>query len=562
MSVLESRCRRWHLRHAGGYDSLSEVLVANRDLSADDISNSPDLLHDPFVMRGMTEAVERLGRALDDGEKIVVFGDYDVDGVTSTAVLLDFLRHRGADVSAMIPNRLDDGYGLRPASVDRAVEGGARLIVTVDNGISAIDAVDRARRAGVDVVIVDHHLPLERLPDAVAVIDPNRADCPYPFKGLAAVGLAFKLVQALSVERMPGDERRRYLNSLLDLVALGTVADLAPMVGENRLLTRHGLKVLARQARPGLRALLGLVGVGDKAIDAMTIGFLLGPRLNSAGRLASADLSLDLLMATERQAATGLAQDLDTLNSRRRHLQDEGVKEAEDQVTRDGLDSSRIVVVHSRSWSLGVVGLIAGRLAEAQGRPALALTAEKGDGTYVGSARTVGDYDIAAAIFRCAEHLVDFGGHAAAAGLTVKAENLPALVEQLTADAERLLPEEAHEPELEIDLVLRPGDISLATVAALEVLAPFGKGNEAPIFMARDCRVSRLRAIGKEGAHLKLELTTEGRSHDAVWWRQGDKASQISVGDRLDAAFSLESNTWRGRTRVQLRLEDLRSVAE
>jgi len=561
VSSLTPRCGKWHLRHDGDYESLAEVLLANRALAPDDISNSPDLLHDPFGMHDMGEAVERIGRALDGGEKIVVFGDYDVDGVTSTAVLLDFLRGRGSEVEALLPDRFRDGYGLRPEAVDRAIERDARLIVTVDNGISAFEAVDRARQAAIDVVVVDHHRPLERLPDAVAVIDPNRADCPYPFKGLAAVGLAFKLVQAMSLERVPAAERRPYLNGLLDLVALGTVADMAPMVGENRLLTRHGLQVLARGARPGLKALLGVAGAGDKPVDATTIGFQLAPRLNSAGRIGSADLALDLLMTSEPAAAVGLAAELDALNRRRRELQDEGLAVAEAQVEREGLAENRILVVHGDSWHLGVVGLIAGRLAETHRRPTVALTAGRGDGTYVGSARTAGDYDIGAAIFRCADHLVQFGGHAAAAGLTVTAENLPALLAQLTADADQLLPATPPEPELEIDLVLLPADISLGTVTALGRLAPFGTGNEAPIFMARDCRVNRVRAIGRDGSHLKLELTSGGVSHDAVWWREGDRAAQISVGDRLDAAFSLESNTWNGRTRAQLRLEDLRSAA-
>jgi single-stranded-DNA-specific exonuclease len=568
VSGFEPRYRRWRLRHAGAYDSLREVLLANRELTAEDVSNSPEVLHDPLEMAGMAEAVARIDRAVEREETIVVFGDYDVDGVTSTALLLDYLERIGADARAMLPHRFHDGYGLRPAAVERAAELGAGLIVTADNGISSFDAVEAAAAAGIDVVIVDHHLPHDRLPEAAAIVDPKRPDCDYPFEGLAAVGLVFKLVQALTGGRMPTAERRRYLNDLLDLVALGTVADVAPMVGENRLLTSRGIRLLERsrlaaragraEGRPGLVALMGVADSMGREIDTMTIGFQLGPRLNSAGRLESAELALDLLRAPDAQSATGLAAKLDELNRRRRELQEEGLEEARQAVLAGDPERDRLLVVKGDAWDLGVIGLIAGRLAEEFGRPAVACTAAKGDGTLVGSARTAAGYDIGQAIFRCEEHLIDFGGHAAAAGLTVAEERFDALRDQLVSEAGERLTEEDLTPELELDLELAPRDLSLASVEELRTLAPFGFGNEAPRFLAGDCRVARVRRIGQDGAHLKLELETGAGRHDAVFFRRGDLAGRLPSGSRVDAAFALEANTWQGRTDVQLRLIDLR----
>lgn len=571
----------WTLRHKRDSDSgadgssgpLVDVVLANRGLTADDIEDSPGVLQDPFTMKDMDRLTERIVKAVRSGERIVVFGDYDVDGVTSTAVFMDFLDRVGADVVSILPDRYRDGYGMKPAGVQRAVEAGARVIVTADNGISSFKAVETANAAGIDVLVTDHHEPHGRLPDAWAVVNPNRPDCGYGFKGLAAVGVAFKAVQALSDSLIDASERRAYLNSLLDLVALGTVADIAPMLGENRLLTRRGMQILDRTQRPGLQALKAVAGADTRPVDTTAIGFFLGPRINSAGRLESADLALDLLRAPEAGQAARLAERLNGLNRRRRELELVGVKQAGEQVESLALDKHRILVTKGESWHLGVVGLIAGRLAEQYGRPGIACSEVRGDGSFTGSARSGAGYNMAEAIFRCADLLTEYGGHADAGGFTGSLDHFEAFKTRMEADAAERISDEDLRTRLELDAALRPEEISLETVTALSALSPFGSGNEAPLFMVQDCTVDRAMAVGK-GAHLKLNLDTassDGRADgsarwspricDAVWWGKGELAGRLRRGDRVDVACAIESNTWNGRTQVQLVLEDMRPAA-
>ena len=568
----------WTLRHTRGSDSgadgsaepLVDVVLANRSLTADDIADSPGNLQDPFSMKDMDRLTERIVKAVRSGERIVVFGDYDVDGVTSTAVLMDFLDRVGADVVSILPDRYRDGYGMKPPGVQRAIDAGAGLIVTADNGISSFEAVEAANAAGIDVLVTDHHEPQGRLPDALAVVNPNRPDCGYAFKGLAAVGVAFKAVQALSDTLVEASERRAYLNSLLDLVALGTVADVAPMLGENRLLTRRGMQILDRTQRPGLQALKAVAGADTRPVDTTAIGYFLGPRINSAGRLASADLALDLLRTSEANEAARLAERLNALNRQRRQLQLAGVKQAVEQVESMGLDAHRILVAKGESWHLGVVGLIAGRLAEQYGRPGIACTEVRGDGSFTGSARSAAGYNIAEAIFRCADLLTEYGGHADAAGFTGPLGHYEAFRTRLEADAAERISDGDMKTRLELDAALRPVEISLDTVSALSALSPFGPGNEAPLFMVQDCTIERAIAVGK-GAHLKMNLDTGSsasragdstpsspRICDAVWWGQGELAGRLRRGDRMDVACALEANTWNGRTQVQLVLQDMR----
>ncbi len=568
----------WTLRHTRDSDSsadgsaepLVDVVMANRSLTADDIADSPENLQDPFSMKDMDRLTERIVKAVRSGERIVVFGDYDVDGVTSTAVLMDFLDRVGADVVSILPDRYRDGYGMKPPGVQRAIDAGAGLIVTADNGISSFEAVEAANAAGIDVLVTDHHEPQGRLPDALAVVNPNRPDCGYAFKGLAAVGVAFKAVQALSDTLVDASERRAYLNSLLDLVALGTVADVAPMLGENRLLTRRGMQILDRTQRPGLQALKAVAGADTRPVDTTAIGYFLGPRINSAGRLASADLALDLLRTSEANEAARLAERLNALNRQRRQLQLAGVKQAVEQVESMGLGQNRILVAKGESWHLGVVGLIAGRLAEQYGRPGIACTEVRGDGSFTGSARSAAGYNIAEAIFRCADLLTEYGGHADAAGFTGPLGHYEAFRVRLEADAAERISDGDMKTRLELDAALRPVEISLDTVSALSALSPFGPGNEAPLFMVQDCTIERAIAVGK-GAHLKMNLDTGSsaaragdstpsspRICDAVWWGQGELAGRLRRGDRMDVACALEANTWNGRTQVQLVLQDMR----
>ncbi len=549
----------WEILHEGPYDSLVDVLLANRSLSSADVSDSPEILHDPFELRDMEAAVERLAAAAGRSEPVLVFGDYDVDGVTSTALLLDYLERVGVPARPFLPDRLRDGYGMRPAALERAMQEGVRpgLIVTADNGIGSFEAIDQARGLGIDVIVIDHHLPEESLPEAVAVVNPNRSDCPYPFKGLAAVGVAFKVIQAASVGRLPEDERRKYLNSLLDLVALGTVADVAPMVGENRLLTRRGLQILRGTRRPGLVALKRAAGASTR-IDTSTIGFVLGPRLNSAGRLASADLALRLVRCTSVGEATALAEELDRLNGRRQDLQESGVEEAIEQVESEGMTDARALVVRGDDWHLGVVGLIASRLADRYGRPVLACSGMRGGGLLTGSARSPRGYNLAEGLSRISDLLVEHGGHAAAAGFSLRAESYTALQERMAADAAEHIEPEDLEPTLTIDCRLDARDVSLAALDSISGLAPFGPGNERPRFLVAGCRVERVRTIGRDRRHLKLVVDAGAGLAEAVLWRRGDLAGGVRPGDGVDLACKLERNDFRGANRLQLVVDDLR----
>ncbi len=547
----------WDVLHEGDYDSVVEALLAGRSLTLDDLAVGPESLHSPSLLTDLERAVDRLEKAIRKRDKIVVFGDYDVDGVTSTALLLDYLTEVDASVDYVLPDRHQDGYGLKPGGVRRAFEKGAHVIVTVDNGISAFEAIDEATNAGVDVIVVDHHQQLDALPAAHSVINPNRVDCPYPFKGLAGVGVTFKLVQALSERVEPSGDRRRYLNGLLDLVALGTVADVMPVLGENRALIRRGFEILETTQRPGLRHLREAAGCGEGPITATAIGFYLGPRINVAGRLASPDKALQLLRCDRDSEAALLAEELNEMNAQRQQLQREGLGEAEDLLAAADLETDHIIILLGESWHLGIVGLLAGKLADRHGRPAIACTDARGDGTYTGSARSIPGYDISLAISRCSHHLLTYGGHAAAAGFSMQADEFEAFRVELLDRVNSELNAADLERHLKVDLVLRPEDITSGTLRELERLEPFGNGHEAPIFAARDLQLTSRKRIGRQGIHLKMEFEAGGASYTALWWNRGDLAKELEPGRRLSAAFALEADNFAGNGAVQLVLKDL-----
>lgn len=551
----------WDILCEDTYDSLVESLLAVRSLTMDDLDASPANLHPPELLKDLDRSVERLAEAIRGGEKIVVFGDYDADGVTSTALLLDFLKCAGASCDYLLPDRHADGYGMKPAGVGRAMDMGSSLLVTVDNGIAASDAIEFARSQGIDVIVADHHRQLGALPPAHSIINPNRLDCPYPFKGLAGVGVTFKLVQALSRLFLSGQERTRYLNDLLDLVALGTVADMVPVLGENRVFIRRGIEVLERTRRPGLRQLKAISGCAGKPITTEAMGFRLGPRINVAGRLASPDLALKLLRTGEEGEAAVLAEELNALNSQRQQLQREALKDARTLVTPDDLEQDRILILLGETWHLGIVGLLAGKLADTYSRPVAVCTEARGDGTYSGSARSIPAYDISAGISSCAEHLTVFGGHRQAAGFTMQAESYEAFCVALRDHANAHISDPDLQPRLQIDLMLRPDDICRQTLEALSPLEPFGSGHQAPVFGARNCEVVSCSRIGRQGGHLKMELKVGGKSRSALWWNQGEEAAQVRPGQQIAAAFELQVDSYAGNDAVQMVLRDIRDQA-
>lgn len=547
----------WDICHEGHYDGLIDVLLASRSLTRDDLNVDFDALHSPEKLTDMVRGAERLEQAIRQKEKIVVFGDYDADGVTSTALLLDFLGQVEADPAYLLPNRHRDGYGIKPPGVRRALEMGAEVIVTVDNGIAAVEALELARAEGVDVIVVDHHRQLGELPPAHSIINPNRLDCTYPFKSLSGVGVTFKVVQTLSQAFMEGAARRRYLNLLLDFVALGTIADVMPVLDENRVLVQRGLDVMEKSARPGFKQLKSIAGYADKPLNTTAVGFYLAPRINVAGRLESADLALRLLRTAQDREAVELAAELNQLNQKRQQLQREGVAEAEELATAEDVAADRMLVLLGESWHLGVVGLLAGKMTEKYACPAVVCTDVRGDGIYTGSARSIPAYDISAGIHASADHLIAYGGHAGAAGFSLAADNFEAFRATLIDHARQHIAPEDLQARLAVDLYLQARDISLQTVRQLEELEPFGAGHTVPVFAARDCKVSSCTTVGKDKSHLKLGLDIGGRPCNAMWWGKGVLAQEIQSGTRVEAAFQLEEDTFTGNGAVQLIIKDM-----
>lgn len=505
--------------------------------------------HDPFLMKDMDRAVERLKRALRDGERILVFGDYDADGVTSTALLAQGLRALGGQVGLRLPHRLEEGYGLQAAQMRQILSGPTDLLITADNGTSASEALALAAEDGLDVIVVDHHSPTAQRPPAFALLNPHQADCPYPHKHLAAVGVAFKLLQALGW---------RDLDSVLDLAALGTVADVARLTGENRLLVVRGLERINSRPRPGLAALLELPDVrAPEGVDARALGWQLGPRINGAGRLDRADLALDLLLAPSLDEARPLAKRLDSLNQERRRLQEEALAPVE-KVLKHQADLPALLAFTGDRWHLGVIGLVAGKLSQRWERPSLVLTRVLGDGRVKGSARSVPGLDITAAIARHATCLEEFGGHAEAAGLTVREDKLPAFLEALQDTVEDQFAALPPMP-LTVDSAVASAELDLALVKELASLEPCGAGNPRPRLGLFGAEVERVFHMSG-GKHLKLWLQVDGRRLEAVWWGHGDERLAV-YGQRLDAVFEVGLNRWNGRTELQLVLEDLRPTA-
>ncbi|MFN8063913.1 MAG: single-stranded-DNA-specific exonuclease RecJ [Vicinamibacterales bacterium] len=531
---------------------LGDPEVASRFLNP-----SLDHLHDPMRLADMAPAVERILGAIARRERIAIHGDYDVDGVTSTVILRRALELLGADVVHFIPERLRDGYGLQPASVERLHAEGVVLIVSVDCGIRGADAALRARELGVDLIITDHHEPDAALPQAVAVINPKRSDCTYPDKYLAGVGVALKLVQALC--RRMG--RESWLAGFIKLAAIGTLADVVPLVGENRVIAKVGLDLLSRGPhKVGLRALLDVCGLSGKTIDSYHIGFMLAPRVNAAGRMSTPDLAARLLLANDEGMAAearALAQQLDGENVRRQEEEAEILAAAKKIVQNDPEVGARsVLVVAGEGWHRGVIGIVASKLVDSFHRPAIVLSIE--DGVAHGSCRSIPHFDMLAALEECAPFFIRFGGHKQAAGLTMDAARVREFRLAVNERADLMLGPEQLMPRLRIDSDLGFRGITSDVAAGVCSLAPFGAGNPRPVFAARRVEVVDGPRKLKE-RHLKMALRQDGRVFRAIAWRAAEKHDQI-VGSRsaIDVAFSLEQNQFNGETYVELTLADLR----
>jgi single-stranded-DNA-specific exonuclease len=514
-------------------------------------------LHDPMLLADMGVAVDRLLAAVAGRERIVVHGDYDVDGITATVIVRRTIELLGGDVGHFVPERLRDGYGLNTPAIERLHGEGVRVIVSVDCGIRGAEAARRARELGIDLIITDHHEPDAELPDALAVINPKRRDCPYPDKHLAGVGVALKLVQALC--RRAG--REHWLPAFIKIAAIGTLADVVPVTGENRVIARLGLEGLSRGPhKVGLRALIEGAGLAGKTIDSYHVSFMLAPRMNAAGRMSTPDLALRLLLAADESMvaeARDLAAQLNTENERRQQEERTIVADARRMVETDpDIGARSVLVVAGDGWHRGVIGIVASRLVDAFHRPAVVLSVD-GD-TAHGSCRSIPAFDILAALDACAEHLDRFGGHRAAAGLTMKRGRITAFREALTRWADdRLTPDDLR-PRLRIDGQLGFRQITPRLLEGVTRLAPFGIGNPKPMFWTAGASLADGPRRMKE-RHLSMSLRHEGIALRGVFWRAAERAAAIEAASGgLDVAYSVERNSFNGTTSIEVSLADVR----
>ncbi len=508
-------------------------------------------LHAPELMAGMREAVDRLRRAIAQREKILIYGDYDVDGTMAVVVLLTALRMLGAEVEAHIPHRLTEGYGMRAPVVEEAAAKGFRVVISVDTGIREHAVLARARELGVDCIVTDHHLPDEHLPPACAILNPRRADCRYPEKGLAGVGVAFKLAQGIMGERLSG----RLLESFLKIVAIGTIADVVPLLGENRVIARFGLAALRGPSQSGLASLIELAGLAGKEITAGDVAFRIAPRLNAAGRMEDARDVIDLFTLADAARTRGIAERLDGLNRERQRVEDEILRSivAELDGRRD-LAGLYTLVVHGEGWHRGVIGIVAQRVVERYHRPALVVGVENGVG--VGSGRSIRGFHLLEALTAVGDLFERFGGHAAAAGFTIATAKIPALVRRFEERARSVLQPSDLEPVLRVEAAVDLAEIGWPLYEGMMQLAPFGMGNPAPVLSARGVPLAAPPRVLKE-KHLKLRVGNGARSIDALGWGMAARAAELQAGQRVDVAFALEENHYQDVASLQMVMKDL-----
>lgn len=513
-----------------------------------------DRLHDPLQFLSMDKAVDRLARAVRDQELVFIHGDYDVDGISSTTLLTRAIRGLGGKAMPFIPRRIEDGYDLSDAGVDAAVAAGAAVVVTCDCGTSAVSPVARLCKAGIDVIVTDHHLPGGELPDCLSILNPKRSGCGYPDKDLAAVGVAFKL--ALALARALG-KNENFIWGMLDLVALATVADVAPLRGENRLFVRYGLRMLSDTHNIGMRALIRAAGLSGRSLTAGRIGFILAPRLNAAGRLGHAIRGVELLLSEDEHGANAIARELEELNNRRQELDHATLEQAREKVLQMDLDETYGIVLADETWHPGVIGIVASRLVEEFGRPTvlIALSGEQGKG----SGRSISKFDLHGALGQARDLLVRYGGHRAAAGVTVARERVSEFATRFNDVARSLLTPEDLVPEIRVDLEVSIDGIDARLESLFRHFEPFGIGNPSPVLLARNVTLAAPpKLVGKDG--LKLILDTGTGSLEALGWGLASRATEFEAGNRIDVAFRLERDEYRGESYLQARIADVRAT--
>jgi single-stranded-DNA-specific exonuclease len=543
-----------------GIPKLLSRILLNRGICDFDEARTffrPDLekLHDPFLMKDMEKAVDRLNHALRKGEKILIFGDYDVDGVSGSSLLYLVLSSLvDSKVSYYIPDRISEGYGLSRKGIEEAIEQGISLIITIDCGVTAIDEIKYARENGIDVVVCDHHEPGEEFPDAVAILDPKRPDCNYPFKELAGVGVGFKYMQALYKHL---DLQEAELDQYLDIVAIGSCADIVPLIDENRILVRHGLDHINYNPRWGIKALLETTGLDRKEVTVGLVVFVLAPRINAVGRMGDAKRAVQMLTANSLQEARGLAKELERENQLRRNVDENTLVEAL-EIVENKLDPENAFsfVLYKEGWHPGVIGIIASRILEKFYRPTIMISIVDGIGK--GSARSISGFNIYEAIKECSDYLLAFGGHKYAAGLTIEQSKIPDFVKKFNRVAREKINPEDLVPQMAIDSEANLSDFNQRFIRLLKLMGPFGPLNMRPVFMSRKLKVvGQPTVVGTN--HLKLRVEQDGVAMNAIGFNLADiKEDVVKDKEFLDCTYVVEEFQWNGKKGIQLRLKDIK----
>lgn len=543
-----------------GVPLLVSNILLNRGVDESEfktfLSKSKQGILNPMSMLDMDKAVLRIAEALEKKEKITIYGDYDVDGITSTSLLYGFLKKLGADVKYYIPDRKDEGYGINIMAVNKLIKEGVKLLITVDCGITAIGEIEFAKLQGMDVVVTDHHTCKERIPTAaVAVLNPKREDDEYEFDALAGVGVAFKLVLALSMHFNMNTSK--VFDEFVELAAIGTVADVVPLTSENRVIVEKGLAILQNPTRCGIRALLEVSGVSDKKVTAGTIAFALAPRINAAGRLGTAVTAVELLMTDDNAEAVRIAAELDEANKTRQQTELEIHREAIEMIEQDkDFEKKNVIVLGKNGWHNGVIGIVASRLAEVYHRPCILISIDNGVGK--GSGRSVGNFNLFDALTACESVLTNFGGHSVAAGLGINEDKIAELDKMINKYAKENLTAEDMVPIVKIDCIIGGANLNIATAKMLSALEPYGMGNETPVFAVKDVQVAEISSVGAEKKHLRMQVIKDGVKINAIGFGMGEFLDLLNVGDIVHLAAKLDINTYRGNESVQLVLNDIK----
>ena len=531
---------------------LARILV-NKNISTQkemDLFMNPTRndFHDPFLMPDMEIAIDRILKAIENKEKIMIYGDYDADGITSITVLKSFLKERGLEVASYIPNRLNEGYGLNKEAIKKIYDQGYKLMITVDCGITGIDEINYANSLGIETIVTDHHEPAEELPKSIAVIDAKRKDNIYPFNQLAGVGVVFKFIQAISIKL--GLEEKDYLK-YLDIVCIGTISDIVPLVDENRVIAKLGLRLVAQTKNIGLRALIEIIGF--KKIDSSTISFGIAPRINACGRMGNEQLALDLFLCSDYNKAKELALKLNEYNAERQNIEKRIFDEAVSNIEAEEKDKT-CIIVGSTGWHHGIIGIVASKVTDMYFKPSILVCFEDEEGK--GSGRSVPGFDLHEALMKCGNHLEKFGGHAMAVGVTLKKSEFEDFKEELESYAKECNVEKIV-PIINIDSELQLKNLSIENVKSLEILEPYGEANKMPMFLFKNLKINSIRALS-EGKHLKLSLKDDNFMVDAIGFNLGELSEKYLLDDKVDIVGNLDINTFNGKESIQIIIKDIR----